>query len=135
MDQAAMPQTRRKPIHRRSTAALLALALALAGCASDDYVRHDPDQPSAQEYQADLDGCRSTARSGRAAGAAEGFLAGALVGAANGAAAGAAHGGGADIAAAIGAGLGAVIGFAQGLAWSQGSSVDACMHRKGYRRA
>lgn len=131
-----MPQKRRIRVdHRRSAAALLALALSVTGCSSDDYVRPDPGQPSAQEYRADLDACRSSALSGRAGGAAEGFLAGALVGAANGAAAGAAQGGGADLGAAIGAGLGAVIGFAQGLAWSQGSSVDACMQRKGYRRA
>jgi uncharacterized protein YcfJ len=121
--------------HRRNAAALLALALAATGCSSDDYVRREAEQPSVEAYRADLDTCRSAARGGRATGAAEGFLAGALVGAANGAAAGAAHGGGADLGAAIGAGLGAVIGFAQGLAWSPGSSLDACMHRKGYRRA
>lgn len=121
-----------RSVHRR-LAALAALALLGAGCAADDYVRHDRAPLSDEAYRGDLEDCRAAALSGRAAGTAEGFLAGALIGAANGAAA-AAHGR-ADLGAAIGAGIGAVIGFAQGLAWSEGASVDSCMHRKGYRRA
>ena len=118
----------------RGTAALMALALLLSGCTSDDYMRRDNEPLSAETYEADLDACQSSALSARAAGTGEGFLLGAFIGAAHGAAAGA-HSGGADIGAAVGAGIGAVIGFAQGLAWTDGASVHACMMRKGYRRA
>lgn len=117
----------------RNAAAALALALAGSGCAGDGYVPRSGETASQQAYAADLEDCKSAALSGRAGAAGEGFLAGALIGAANGAAA-AAHGH-ADLGAAIGAGIGAIIGFTEGLAWSRGDSVDACMHRKGYRRA
>ncbi len=117
----------------RGFAAALALSLAVGGCAADGFVARDGATPSQQAYAADLEDCKSAAFSGRGGAAGEGLLAGALIGAANGAAA-AAHGR-ADLGAAIGAGIGAVIGFAEGLAWSRGDSVDACMHRKGYRRA
>lgn len=117
----------------RNAAAALLLAFACSGCAGDGYVPRNSEAASDQAYATDLDDCKSAALSGRAGAAGEGFLAGALIGAANGAAA-AAHGR-ADLGAAIGAGIGAIIGFTEGLAWSRDDSVDACMHRKGYRRA
>jgi hypothetical protein len=117
---------------RRALAGALIPIVFLGGCASDDAPRTQA-PISAQAYQADLESCQSSAAVARTANGAEGLLIGALLGAAHGAAAGA-HRGGADIGAIVGASVGAVVGFVQGLRWSRGTSVSACMHAKSYRR-
>jgi F0F1-type ATP synthase assembly protein I len=116
---------------RRGLVALLVPMLIAGGCASDD--GPPGDTPATAAALADLDSCRSAATAAGAANIAEGFLTGALVGAAHGAAAGA-HRGGADVGAIVGASVGALAGFFQGLRWSRGASVTACMQSKGYRR-
>lgn len=115
---------------RRGLAALLIPLLIAGGCSSGD---GPPGGMPAAAYQADLDSCRSAVAAARGANTAEGFLTGALVGAAHGAAAGA-HRGNADVGAIVGASVGAVVGFIQGLRWSRGTSVAACMQSRGYRR-
>ena len=116
---------------RHGVAALLIPMLVLGGCASDE----PPPFPSPADaaYQADLDSCQSAVAAARTANTAEGFFTGALIGAAHGAVAGA-HSGDADVGAIVGASVGAVVGFFQGLHWSRGASVSACMQSRGYRR-
>ena len=116
---------------RRGLAALLIPALIAGGCASDDLPPMDT--PASAAYRADLESCRSAVATARAANTAEGFFTGALVGAAHGAVAGA-YRGGADVGAIVGASVGALAGLFQGLRWSRGASVTACMQSKGYRR-
>jgi hypothetical protein len=114
---------------RRGRAAFLATAL-IAGCAPDEAAFP---AGTSVAYQADLESCQSAAARAQAANSAEGFFTGALIGAAHGAAAGA-HRGGADVGAIVGASLGAVVGFVEGLHWSRGTSIAACMQSRGYRR-
>ena len=116
---------------RRGLAVLLIPALIVGGCASDSLPPMDA--PAAAAYQADLDSCRSAVAAARTANTAEGFFTGALIGAAHGAVAGA-HSGDADVGAIVGASVGAVVGFFQGLRWSRGASMSACMQSRGYRR-
>ena len=123
-------ERRRVAFVRRGLVALL-VPMLIAGCASDD--GPPGDTPASAAYSADLESCRSSAAAARGANTAEGFLTGALVGAAHGAAAGA-HRGGADVGAIVGASVGAVVGFFQGLRWSRGTSVAACMQSRGYHR-
>ena len=119
----------RAAIMRHGVAVLLIPILILGGCASDE----PPPSPAAAAYQADLDSCRSAVAAARTVNTAEGFFTGALIGAAHGAVAGA-HSGDADVGAIVGASVGAVVGFFQGLRWSRGASMSACMQSRGYRR-
>ena len=113
---------------RRGVAALLMPMVILGGCASDEL----PPTATAA-YRADFESCQSAVAAARTANTAEGFFTGALIGAAHGAVAGA-HSGDADVGAIVGASVGAVVGFFQGLRWSRGASVSACMQSRGYRR-
>ena len=113
---------------RRGLATLLIPALITGGCASDE-----PPINASLAYQADLESCRSAVAAARTANGAEGFFTGALIGAAHGAVIGA-HRGGADVRAIVGASAGAVVGLVNGLRWSRGTSLSACMQSKGYRR-
>ena len=116
---------------RGGLVALLIPTLIAGGCASN----YAPpiDDPAFAAYQADLDSCRSAVAAAHTVNTAEGFFTGALIGAAHGAVAGA-HSGDADVGAIIGASVGAIAGFFQGLRWSRGTSLSACMQSKGYRR-
>jgi len=121
-------EERRAVSPRRGLVALIVPALIVAGCASDEL----PPTATAA-YRSDFESCQSAVAAARTANTAEGFFTGALIGAAHGAVAGA-HSGDADVGAIVGASVGAVVGFFQGLHWSRGASVSACMQSRGYRR-
>lgn len=115
---------------RRTGALTLLVAIPMLGCAQE---KPSFGAQNSAAYQADLDTCEAAVARAQTVNSAEGFFTGALIGAAHGAVAGANHGG-ADVGAIVGASVGAMVGLFEGLHWSRGTSVAACMQSKGYRR-